>query len=126
MLAHEKLGPIRDEMACRAALDEYREIEADQVPMMRLAPEARDNDKVLGQELESALSVKNLALLGRLLATSALAREESRGAHFRIDFPNPDDKKWRVVTRLEPDAGGAIVFHTDPVKQAPASAKATG
>ena len=40
-----------------------------------------------GQELESALSVRNLALLGRLLATAALQREESRGAHYRLDFP---------------------------------------
>jgi succinate dehydrogenase/fumarate reductase flavoprotein subunit len=31
------------------------------------------------------------ALLPRLVAESALARRESRGAHFRSDFPTEDD-----------------------------------
>jgi len=27
---------------------------------------------------------------------SALMRQESRGAHYRYDFPNPDDDKWKI------------------------------
>ena len=91
MLAHEKLGPIREAGKCRAALSEYEQIEREEIPLMRLSDEARTSEKVRGQELESALSVRNLALLGRLLATAALRREESRGAHFRLDFPETDD-----------------------------------
>ena len=36
----------------------------------------------------------NLHLAGLLVARSALAREESRGAHYRIDCPGHDDKKF--------------------------------
>jgi L-aspartate oxidase len=36
----------------------------------------------------------NLRLAGWLVARSALAREESRGAHYRIDCPDHDDKKF--------------------------------
>ncbi len=36
----------------------------------------------------------NLVLAGRLLADSALRRRESRGSHFRRDFPRPDEA-WR-------------------------------
>ena len=43
------------------------------------------------------------ALLPRLVAESALARRESRGAHFRSDFPTEDDefRKHVVLTRGE-------------------------
>lgn len=117
LLAHEKLGPIRDARGCAEALEEYERIEREEMPRMRLADEAHASDKAQGQELESALSVRNLALLGRLLATASLRREESRGAHFRLDFPERDDARWRVVTRLERGPVGEIWFSTEPVKE---------
>jgi fumarate reductase (CoM/CoB) subunit A len=116
MLAHNKLGPIREERTLKEALAEYERIEREDVPAMRLDPKAAGSSKVRGEELESALSVRNLALLGRIIATAALSRTESRGAHFRLDFPDTDNARWRVVTRLDAGADGAIEFHTDPVK----------
>jgi fumarate reductase (CoM/CoB) subunit A len=113
MLAHNKLGPIREERTLHEALAEYERIECQDVPAMRLNEKAQNSDKVRGEELESALSVRNLALLGRLLAVAALERTESRGAHFRLDYPNTDDVRWRMVTRLQLGASGEIEFHTD-------------
>jgi fumarate reductase (CoM/CoB) subunit A len=118
MLAHNKLGPIREERTLKEALTEYARIEREDVPAMRLDAQARSSAKARGEELESALSVRNLALLGRLVATAALNRAESRGAHFRLDHPESDDARWRVVTRLAPDGAGGIAFDTDPVKAA--------
>lgn len=37
---------------------------------------------------------QNLLTAGMLVARSALAREESRGAHYRTDFPDHDDAKF--------------------------------
>ncbi len=41
-----------------------------------------------------AFEAANLHLAGLLVVRSALAREESRGAHYRTDYPGHDDKKF--------------------------------
>lgn len=50
---------------------------------------------------KEACEVANLALVGLLVAQGALERIESRGGHFRTDFPARDDQTWRrnVVQR---------------------------
>jgi aspartate oxidase len=40
--------------------------------------------------------VTSLLTVSRLIARAALRREESRGGHFRDDFPARDDARWRV------------------------------
>jgi fumarate reductase (CoM/CoB) subunit A len=117
MLAHSQLGPIRDRKTLEDALAEYERIEREELPIMRLNEKARASDHDRGNELESGLAVRNLALLGRILATAALRRTESRGAHFRLDYPETDEARWRVVTRLQSGAGGKIEFHTDAAKE---------
>jgi len=39
---------------------------------------------------------KNFVTLAKLMAEAALWREESRGGHFREDFPARDDERWRA------------------------------
>jgi L-aspartate oxidase len=47
-------------------------------------------EKALGQPNDRpSYELRNLILSGRLMAEAALLREESRGAHFRSDFPEP-------------------------------------
>jgi aspartate oxidase len=50
----------------------------------------------------------NLADVARAMAASALFREESRGAHFRTDFPDADDARFRGHTLLD-GAGPRLV-----------------
>ncbi len=49
---------------------------------------SREFDGKAGWELQ------NLLTIARLMIASALAREESRGTHFRSDFPARDDAVW--------------------------------
>ena len=44
--------------------------------------------------LRLSLETRNLIQVARQLATAALLREESRGGHFRLDFPERDDAKF--------------------------------
>jgi L-aspartate oxidase len=49
----------------------------------------REFSSVAGWELQNMLTVSGI------IAKCALARDESRGTHFRTDFPETDDKKWK-------------------------------
>lgn len=40
--------------------------------------------------------LQNLLTVARLMIDAALVRQESRGTHFRSDFPTRDDVKWRT------------------------------
>jgi L-aspartate oxidase len=40
--------------------------------------------------------LQNMLVLGRLMAQAALRRRESRGVHYRRDFPRTDDRRWRA------------------------------
>ncbi|MCX8007869.1 MAG: L-aspartate oxidase [Coriobacteriia bacterium] len=44
----------------------------------------------------AAIEPRNLVTVAALIACAARAREESRGVHFRSDFPDRDDARWRV------------------------------
>ncbi len=39
--------------------------------------------------------LQNMLCVARLMIEAALARQETRGAHFRIDFPQTDNEHWR-------------------------------
>jgi len=43
----------------------------------------------------SGWELQNLLTVARLMIWSALEREESRGVHYRSDFPARDDVHWR-------------------------------
>jgi L-aspartate oxidase len=45
---------------------------------------------------EDAWRQLNLVTVARHIARAALRREESRGAHFRQDFPTRDDARWKI------------------------------
>ena len=51
------------------------------------------------------IELRNLSLMAQLIARSALAREETRGGHFRNDFPETNDELYRKYTVLHKDYG---------------------
>ncbi|MFC1540744.1 L-aspartate oxidase [Candidatus Margulisiibacteriota bacterium] len=74
------VGIVRSRQSLEGALKKLREVK-----------KSLDYTALTKDEIE----LKNLAQTAELITRAALDRQESRGAHFRSDFPRTDDKKWR-------------------------------
>ncbi len=79
----EKVGIIRDAAGLEAALDDLRSIETE----LR-ACSLGDSNRSFNLTWHDWLNLESLAAVSRAIATAALARRDSRGAHFRSDFPD--------------------------------------
>ena len=67
-------------------------------------------------ELAFALRLPGMLKLAMTVAMGALARAESRGAHFRTDFPLRNDREWlnRTLARWQPGASSPTLSY-EPV-----------
>src|SRR5713226_3478113 len=60
-----------------------------------------DRTKWSNQTLNFARELENMLILARVITLGALARNESRGAHHKPDFPDRDDANWLKTTRAK-------------------------
>jgi succinate dehydrogenase / fumarate reductase flavoprotein subunit len=60
-----------------------------------------DHGTAFNNDLLEALELESLLGLSETIVACALARTESRGAHFREDYPERDDKNWLKHTLIE-------------------------
>jgi succinate dehydrogenase/fumarate reductase flavoprotein subunit len=95
----EAAGLYRDAAGLRAGRDALDALDAE----IRRGLEARD-----AKEAVRALEAANMIGVGRFIVLSALAREESRGAHQRTDFPATDDDRWKHHAAVLPGNGRAV------------------
>ena len=80
---------FRTEEVLQEGLTKVLELEA------RLADvRLQDHSKIFNTARIEALELENLVDVAIATVTSALQRQESRGAHSRIDFPDRDDNRW--------------------------------
>jgi succinate dehydrogenase / fumarate reductase flavoprotein subunit len=82
----------------------------------------QDKGKRFNTDLLEAIELGFLLDLAEVVVYSARSRTESRGGHFREDFPKRDDEKWLVHTMAyltgdahSADAGDHIKLDTKPV-----------
>jgi succinate dehydrogenase / fumarate reductase flavoprotein subunit len=64
-----------------------------------------DTGNTFNTDLTSVLELESMLELADCLVTGALAREESRGAHTRLDHPERDDDRWMRHTLAWNDLG---------------------
>ncbi len=83
------LGIFRTKQSMTEALQEIR--------ALRIRSEAvrlQDKGKIFNTDLIQAFELSCLVEIAETIVAGALAREESRGAHYRSDFPRRDDMNW--------------------------------
>jgi succinate dehydrogenase/fumarate reductase flavoprotein subunit len=100
----DNVGIIRNKKSLSQALKAMAQMEREELPAARRSTPKEILEKL---EMENALQV------GEMIARSALLREESRGAHYREDFPEADDARWRGNVFLKNEKGKMdLEFHT--------------
>ena len=73
-----------------------------------------DRTRWSNQTLNFARELENMIILARVVTRGALARNESRGAHYKPDFPDRDDANWLKTTRAK-WVNGDIQLSYEPV-----------
>ncbi|HEV2489952.1 MAG TPA: succinate dehydrogenase flavoprotein subunit [Candidatus Acidoferrales bacterium] len=73
-----------------------------------------DRTQWSNQTLQFTRELGNMLVLSRAITMGALARNETRGAHYKPEFPERDDKNWLKTTKASYN-GGKIKLEYEPV-----------
>ena len=74
-----------------------------------------DGNRQYNAGWHTALDLPNLLTVSEMITRAALERKESRGAHFRDDFPVKDEKFGTFNIVVRKGADGAMQFAREPV-----------
>ena len=106
------IGVFRDQASmegAKAAIDNVSE----RMPKISV----QNKGKVFNTDLIFTLEMEFMADVARAIVHSALARKESRGAHFRTDITERDDENWlkHTLAYHDDDSEDGVRVETSPV-----------
>ena len=102
----EKCSVFRNEEDLEAALSDLRDLK-ERYQAVRI-----DNQgSVFNTDILEALELESLLGLAEMIVVSAIARKESRGAHFREDYPQRDDENWLKHTLVQATETGTRISY---------------
>jgi succinate dehydrogenase / fumarate reductase flavoprotein subunit len=117
-MMQKEVGIVRNERDMQKALGALERLK------LRAGQVAVDGNREYNPGWHTALDLKNLLTVSEAVTRSAIERKESRGGHFREDFPNKDPEagKFNIVLRKGRD--GAMQVIREGVAVMPAELKA--
>ncbi len=117
----ENAGIVREETRLQKGLERILEIREKFYSKDNILKESKIDSEnvVINFEVKASLVVCEATI------KSALMRQESRGSHYRSDYPNLDDEKWKVNIYCRNGKGeiqgaekeGGIILFKEPVKE---------
>ncbi len=105
-------GIVRDATGLARAAGTLAEL-ARSIERYRLPTAARDRS--FNMTWHDWLNLANLVAVSRVIVRAAQARENSRGAHFRADFPGGGDLETSAFTRVRSSADSELAIESMPV-----------
>lgn len=109
-LMWDDVGIVRSRASLMRAIDALERIAADLA-----ATGVGDDARAFNLAWHEWLNLDSLVTVSRAIARAALAREDSRGAHYRDDFPATGDLARSAYTRVE-QSGGELTLDFVPVE----------
>jgi succinate dehydrogenase / fumarate reductase, flavoprotein subunit len=109
------VGIVRRESEMRRAVDEIEKLTA------RAQRVAVTGNREYNPGWHTALDLGNLLTISRAIALTALERRESRGGHFRDDYPNKDPEFGKVNLVIQRDPNGNMMLTRVPIPPMPAA-----
>lgn len=109
-LMWDKVGIFRTGKEIQEAIVEVERIREKELPQLCIM----DSKTRYNREWIECLEIENLVTVAEMVAKAALMREESRGAHYRRDFPKTDNKNWFINIVIKQDKG-RMAFEKAPV-----------
>jgi succinate dehydrogenase/fumarate reductase flavoprotein subunit len=106
----EGAGVVRDRAGLEGARERLEDLEA------RLGRVGAPGGPAANPAWQEALDLANQLTVARVIVASALAREESRGAHYRADHPEQDDAGWLRAAVARQGVEGEVEIGWRPVE----------
>ena len=107
-LMWDHAGILRDEASLREGLDRLADVR-DRAADLDVGP-------VTSESFEFAVDLGFMTVAAEAVLRGALEREESRGAHYRTDFPDVDPD-WRRNVYFDAADVGGMTLRTEPVDE---------
>jgi succinate dehydrogenase / fumarate reductase flavoprotein subunit len=112
-LMQDLVGIVRQEQEMLQALDRIRELKAASERV------SVDGNREYNAGWHTALDLYHLLTVSEIVTRAALERTESRGAHFRDDFPEKNNQFAALNIVVRKGAGGAMQFSREPLRPLP-------
>jgi len=109
----QNVGIVRDEGEMRSALDHLKTF------WERAARVGVTGNRDFNPGWHTALDLKNLLTVSEAITRAALERKESRGAQFREDYPEKDERFSKVNTLVRKGEGGGMEVLLEPLPEMP-------
>jgi len=107
------VGIVRDEAEMRSALDHLKTF------WERAARVGVTGNRDFNPGWHTALDLKNLLTVSEAITRAALERKESRGAQFREDYPEKDERFSKVSTIIRKAVDGTMEVRLEPLPEMP-------